>query len=73
MYFKYKINESDSNIFFNNALLIKDGNFIQAINIIKQIDNTWGVNYVDNSIYKEYIKEKKFKSKTVKYCYIIYK
>ena len=32
--FKYKINESDSNIFFNNSLIIKDGNFIQAINII---------------------------------------
>jgi len=32
--FKHNINESDSNKFFNNSLILKDGNFIQALNII---------------------------------------
>ena len=32
--FKFNINESESNIFFNNSLILKDGNFLQALNII---------------------------------------
>ena len=32
--FKFDINESESNIFFNNSLILKNDNFLQALNII---------------------------------------
>ena len=32
--FKHDINHSSSNIFFNNSLILKEGNYLQAINII---------------------------------------
>ena len=32
--FKHDINQSSSNIFFNNSLILKEGNYLQAINII---------------------------------------
>ena len=32
--FKHDINQSSSNIFFNNSLILKEGNYLQAINVI---------------------------------------